>query len=498
MAFLQSLFLISINILIYVILFGYFWSKHHKEYILANWGEYRCNPMIMPFANSINPNVSTSKNFEFCIHQLEKLFFDILSTPFKNMLNVIKGILETIVNAFNSIRNLVNIIRTRIESVINNLMSRFQNMEDEMRFFIIKLKDMLGKVNGIMRLTEYTFLVLSYALQWVFEIPGLIALIVIIVLIGLLGLFMFFAPELVGIVIALSLMIAGIGTACFDKYTLIKLEDGSFIPIYKLKVGDRILGGGKILSCMTFLANKNNMFNYLGQIVSGDHLVFEEKYGWIRVSKSIYSKKIKNYQPKLIYCLNTEHNKIITKGNIIFSDFNEVNDINFNSDLNNLIKQIINNKFNLYYQIPVENKYLESQLTGFYCKTVIKTIYGEKSIDKIKIGDILINNQKVTGIVKSSSKNVKLFNYCGVIASGSNLVYENNNWIRIYQSKYAKSTKLKPKYIYQLSITSNQLIIKNIKFLDLHETNNLLVNRLCDYACRSFKNNNSLLKKKSM
>lgn len=498
MAFLKSLFLIFINILIYVILFGYFWTKNHTDYILKNWGEYRCNPAIIPFANSINPNVSTSENFEFCIHQLQRSFFDILSTPYKNMLNVIKGILETIVNSFNSIRELVNIIRQRIEGVINNLMSRFQNMEDELRMFIIKLKDMLGKVHGIIRVTEYTFLVMSYALQWIFEIPGLIALIAIIVLIGLLALFMFLMPELVGIVIALSLMIAGIGASCFDKYTLIKLEDGNFIPIFKLKIGDRISGGGKIKSRFQFLANKNNMFNYFGQIVSGDHLVFENNLGWVRVSKSSYSKRIKNYKPKFIYCLNTEHNQIITKGNILFSDYNEVDDIEFNSDLNNLIKQILNNRLNIYNSLSVENKYLEAQITGFYFKTVIKTVNGNKFINKIKIGDLLINNQKVTGIIKSCSKNVKLYNYYGILVSGSNLVYENNNWIRVYQSKQSRLLRLKSKYIYHITVTSNQLIIKNIKFLDFHETNNLLVNRFSDYACREFKNNNSLFKKKSM
>ncbi len=495
MEILQSVSSIGIVILIYLIVFGYFWTKYQQDYILANWGEYRCNPMIIPFANNINPGVSTSKNFEFCMHQMEQMFFNILSAPFISMLKVMQNIMQSIINSFNSIRQLVNIIRQRIEDVINNLMSRFQNMEDELRFFLIKIKDMLGKVNGVMRVSEYTFLVLSYALNWIFEIPGLIALVVIIVLIGLLGLFMFFAPYLVGIVIALSLMIVGVGSSCFDKNTLIKMSSGKLIPIHKLKLNDKIYGGGKITSIMKFIANKNKMYNYLGQIVSGDHLVFEKNKGWIRVEQSIHSDLIQHYGSKFIYCLNTENNIIITRGDIIFSDYNEIGNIDIISKLNYFIKQTINTNIYCYDKLFPENKDLEAQITGFHGKTMIKTISNEKPISEIKIGDKLINNQKVTGIIKNGGKDIRLFNYRGIILSGSNMIYEDNKWIRVYQSKLAKVTNLKEKYIYHITVNSNQIIVNNLYFLDFHETNNLFVNLICDHISSLYKNNNLNFKK---
>jgi len=33
------------------------------EKIKLHWNEYRCNPMYMPFAGSIRPDVGTAENF---------------------------------------------------------------------------------------------------------------------------------------------------------------------------------------------------------------------------------------------------------------------------------------------------------------------------------------------------------------------------------------------------------------------------------------------------
>lgn len=485
---LVNICMIILVIGIYLFFAGIIWAQHYKKYILANWGEFRCNPIIMPFAGQINPDVNTAKNFQSCMHHLEQVFFNILTAPFMAILNTLKNILESIVKAFNSLRNLGSIIRKRIEDVVNNLMSRFQNMEEQLRLFIIKLKDMLGKIEGISTVTEYIFIVIALSLQWIFDIPGMIAMVVIIVLVALLGLLAFFMPFLVAIVVALSAMI-GVA-ACFDRNTEIIMKDGQICKISKLKIGDKVSGGGRVLSIMKFKHN-NNLYNYKDVIVSGDHLVYDSSI-WKRVSECKESKKI-IFRKKYVYCVNTEHNLLVTENNITFSDYGETNDKNLNGILNNIIIDNLNNPLDnlttLLKKInPLFNLDQESQFTGFSKKIVIQTVNGPRCISNISIGTQLRDGTYVTGKIKTCSDKLIVYNYNGIIVSGSNSVIENNKWIRVYQSKQAKKVFFKEKYVYHISTNNNQILVDNIIFGDFQENSNLKLNTFVDKLSCTSKN----------
>jgi hypothetical protein len=54
------------------------------EKIKDNWDEYRCNPMYIPVAGFIRPDVSTSDNFIHCTNTLASSIWGIVGTTYRS------------------------------------------------------------------------------------------------------------------------------------------------------------------------------------------------------------------------------------------------------------------------------------------------------------------------------------------------------------------------------------------------------------------------------
>ena len=112
--------------------------------------------------------------------------------------------------------------------------------------------------------------------------------------------------------------------------------------------------------------------------VSGTHRVLHEDK-WILVSKHPSSQIIKDYNEKILYCLNTSTKTIKIK-NTIFSDWD---DINLDDKYKDLTEK---ENIHSYYD------------KGFPSNTEIKTLEGNiKKIKDIQLGEVLepINNNKI-------------------------------------------------------------------------------------------------------
>jgi hypothetical protein len=143
--------------------------------------------------------------------------------------------------------------------------------------------------------------------------------------------------------------------------------DNSIIPIYKIKIGDILKDGSCVVSTIKLDVGESIMYYLNGILVTGSHLV-KYQSTWIPVSFHPLAIMIPNYKRKYIYCLNTSSG-IIQIGETIFTDWDEMLDSDFTYNKKN---------------------------------TQIKLINGENiPIKKIKIGEVLITGESVTGIVKT-------------------------------------------------------------------------------------------------
>ena len=65
--------------------------------------------------------------------------------------------------------------------------------------------------------------------------------------------------------------------------------------------------------------------------------------------------------------------------------------------------------------------------------------------------------------------NVNLYNYKGIKVSGSHMVNEDNKWLRVEESKLAKSLGNKEHTVYTLGTDNRRILINNILFTDYFE-----------------------------
>jgi hypothetical protein len=173
---------------------------------------------------------------------------------------------------------------------------------------------------------------------------------------------------------------------CFDKNTLIEMNDKTFKKIIDINVGDKLKNNNTVTSKFKVTTEGSQMYVLNKVIVSNSHII---KYGdkWIYVSEHPNALKMTLYEEPFLYCLNTS-NKIIEINKIIFTDWDEI----YNDTLDKIIKHIPTKNINDIH------KYLDY---GFTSDTQIKLKNGGLTkICDISINDTLENGEKVYGLVE--------------------------------------------------------------------------------------------------
>jgi len=109
--------------------------------------------------------------------------------------------------------------------------------------------------------------------------------------------------------------------------------------------------------------------------------------------------------------------------------------------------------------------------------TLINTVYGPMPISiltpgqELDQGNIVVATQKIIN-------NSDLYNYQGIVVSGSHLVYEDTKWIRVKESsKSYQIVNTEYDYIYCISTSIGTITINNIIFKDFVETTNSRINK---------------------
>ena len=145
---------------------AYLKIRANAQMIRSNWITYRCNPAYMLFAGTImKPNDSTgdqmqytNENFEYCIQNDLKSISSTFMDPVYYTQSVATSMLSGIANALNDMRTLINNIRDAVSSIIADVMSRILNVMQPVVLLSLSMRDMMGKIQGIMTTSLYTLL----------------------------------------------------------------------------------------------------------------------------------------------------------------------------------------------------------------------------------------------------------------------------------------------------------------------------------------------------
>ena len=352
--------------------------------IQANWSEYKCRPYIIPIAGYIGPAGTTSSStFAECSSSMFKNYFYIYMQSFIDFCHQVVYVLVDLVSSVQNIRQMFSYMRDSIDTFLLDIANMFYAYATKFSLLFNRLLQTFNKISTIFEDIHYSMAYSSYTIQSILNGPiGSVA--------------SFFSGS------------------CFSKDTMITMENG-MKKISEIKVGDKIKNG-KIIGVHIFSGKNTQMYNYKNIIVSGTHLVCEDgKY--IRIEKS--NLAIPTKEEDIIYCLTTSTGKIDIN-EILFADYMEVENSYQFQHIYNIIMQHLNQK------VKNQNVIFE-KVFGFEKNTLVTLQSGVKKISKLKLNDVLEDNNVVWGITKAYAKKCKLYSYNNIIAS-SNVIIKTDKW----------------------------------------------------------------------
>ena len=298
---------------------GYTYVQANLENLREEWTTYRCNPIYMPFAGGIQPDVTTLQNFEYCTAMMSQRILAIMMEPVQMLFNVFAGVLSAVTNDIGYLRNFASGLLSFIISFAVDAMSKIQTTFGVLISLLARVRDLMSRIMGS---AGYTAVIMITAVNFIKSLWGaLISLIqtIVVILFAISIVLAFVFPVLLAFAIPLG---AAVGISfCFHPDTLI-YSNGQLVPISKVKVGDILRDGSEVTGVIMFLGTGVPMFIYEGVVVSGEHLVLEDGK-WMYVRDSAKSVEYYGPNPEFIYCLNTSTHRIPI-GNTIFADYEEI------------------------------------------------------------------------------------------------------------------------------------------------------------------------------
>jgi len=399
----------------------------NKEAIADDWVNQRCKPQNMPFAGLItHPEGTTafqytSDNFQYCVQNILTNITGYALEPFQFMINALTKIFEAISNSIQQIREVTNKLRNNIKVFTQDILSRILNVMIPLQNVFIVLSDSLQKIQGVMTAGLYTmlgsYLTLQSLMGAMLEMMIKMLVVLVVIIVGL-WIVPFTWPAasatsavFLSISIPLSIIVLFMSEVlhiksssipklrCFDKNTLLSMNDGTLKKIKDVDVGDMLENKVIVTAKMKVDASDLRMFSINNVIVSESHIV-KYKNNWIAIRDHPLAIELPtgSYTEPYLYCLNTSSKEIIIN-NLVFTDWDEI----YAETLDKVIFDIPQNIFIKDRLIQKENihKYLN---VGFNSDMNIYLANNtKKQIKDINIGDVLSTKGIVYGIVETDN-----------------------------------------------------------------------------------------------
>ena len=441
---------------------SYYYYTNVLEVVRSDWHNQRCNPLFIPFAGLIQKPHDQTKleytadNFNGCIKSLLKNIVEVAVEPFALTIRILNDACKKLVESFDLLRGLYKSLRNQYGAIFKQIYAGLTNLIISFINFVIKMKDIFGKMHGILVSILYSMVGSYLTMQSLFtSIIAFIVLILIIIagiIIALIILYLILygipfvgaavaTPVVIKSVIIILIMICilipilwfkfelmramrlstpptpGV-PGCFHGDTNIDLvhtenmndndneDDNNNNYIKKMKdinIGDILKYGGKVTAFIKLSAKDQNIYKLNNVIVTGEHRVFYPSNSkWIKVKEHPDSIYMPDFNEPFVYCLNTSE-KCFKINETIYSDWDDIDYDVFN----NLKKNCSSLPENFTYSDI--HTHLD---TGFTHDMSIKLNTGETiQICDIKVNDILDAGDKVLGVFKIASHDINVYKY---------------------------------------------------------------------------------------
>jgi hypothetical protein len=260
--------------------------------IKDNWVEYRCNPIVIPFASFFGAD--PSETFTFCIQTMVKDFMGYLLIPSHYSTTLLQNIGGNLEGSLNDARKMISSIRSAVTDITQTIFGLFMNILIEFQKFTINLKDLISKQIAIFTTLLFMINGSMQAMQSAWTGPP-----------GKL-----------------------LKPLCFKSNTKLRLFSGELREMRHLNLGDKLKDGSIIEGVLKLKNTSDECFYLLDKgenkediFVTGCHLIKNDDGKFIPVKKHHQSKKT-NFKDEFVYCLMTSTNRIVI-GERTFWDWND-------------------------------------------------------------------------------------------------------------------------------------------------------------------------------
>lgn len=182
------------------------WSKIHED-----WPKYRCNPMYMPVAGFIRPDVNTGDNFVHCTNELAGSIWGIIIDQINSYFGVLGDSLNELAKPLGEFRNVFSNIRRFMFSFMAQTLSKAANSTSVFVHYLSKIRDVMKRFAGEGYIAAYLAQVL---VDFIWSFVTLFISIVktfVFILLAISFILALFNPVLLVLAIVLASLIAASG-----------------------------------------------------------------------------------------------------------------------------------------------------------------------------------------------------------------------------------------------------------------------------------------------
>ena len=360
------------------------------SHIKENWGEYRCQPQIMPLVGLFG--YSVNENFEFCLQQKIQDSTKGVTGPFASGMFGFTSILSNLMDSANSFRVMLATLVGGIIKIISEFKARMTALMGRIKLTAGRMKSMMYRIYGTMFAVIYMGIsaqtgIASFGETFIFKF---------------------------------------IDTFCFPPEQPIVLESGEEIAISDVLVNDILQGGHRVETIYKFAADGQSMVNLRDVEVSSNHFV-RLNGSWIMAKDhpdASPSDPWSGGANRPLICLTT-HDHILPVGDYIFADYDETEEANAATQA--WVDCALNGRRKTTPHPDV------SYEIGCPSATMVKTLTGFKPLYDIKLGEKITETDTVVGIQISQITEFSRLSDTQRIARGA-LIWDDKKaeWARAY------------------------------------------------------------------
>lgn len=466
---------------------AFFSAYMRREEIMANWGNYKSDPLFMFAAPLFKPSDDPRSRIKFATDN----FFDVISTMIKNtfmvflepVFKIFKIFTDSLTQTSGGLFNLKALLanmRDKWNKMVDPFMRRFYTMFHRFRVTFVKLFSSMQKSFAIAVSSVYAGIATIQSMLSFFDLIMTIIIVILCILIVMVILLFFvlapFMPMILGVIAMISATAMGgavggmAATFCFAKGTYVQTKQGAN-PIETIKIGDKLSTNADVLAIMEFVTDAKDLYDLYGVTVSGSHIVYHNNIP-CHVSAHPDAILLEEKASIQLYCLITSDHKIpivTAQGITTFADWEEISDIKELQKWNYDVFCKLNPNYISSYDVKSVSKNILMSEALFSEHTQVLCKQGHISIKDLVPGDCILHSDGthayITGIVRMNASEVSKTISLGNDEYMSNAVWyydtKNGIWSQSDDESHTQNTGI----WYSLFTTSGIFQIKTEKGL---------------------------------